>query len=101
MKDPLISEEILYKAYSFDSKRIICFGANEQTCFTNSPPILPPAPVISITLSFMFESKGVLCTFCLRPSTSSIAIGFAVNFASASSEKFDSFGIMPIAKPFF
>ena len=43
----------------------------------------------------------MLCTFCLRPSISSIAIGLAVNFASGSSEKFDNFGKIPIAKPFF
>ena len=30
-----------------------------------------------------------------------MAIGFAVNFASGFNEKFETFGIIPIAKPFF
>ena len=30
-----------------------------------------------------------------------MAIGFAVNLASGLSEKFDNFGRIPIAKPFF
>ena len=53
-----------------------------------------------INTIFILESNEVLF-FGLRPSTSSIAIGLAVNFASGSSEKFDNFGKIPIAKPFF
>ena len=79
IKGPITSDETLYKAYSLDSNRIMSFGSSELICLANSPPILPPAPVIKMILFFIWDSEDVLCTFCLRQRTSSIAIGFVVN----------------------
>ena len=79
IKGPFTCDEILYKAYSLDSNRIMRFGPSELICLANSPPILPPAPVIKMILFFIWDSEDVVCSFCLRPRTSSIAIGFVVN----------------------